>query len=394
MARALKDFTGKRQGELTVIKRASSDPVTWECKCDCGKTVILTHIQLRKGVHNCLDRRVHKKKKSIAIGDKFGTLTVVDITINEKSKHPLYHCVCECGTRVCRTRGGLVNVEFPNCGCQKKEVPISEEMRSMIGKTYGNLIVLDVKRGKDIPELHLPADHRELNKIFAVCKCNVCGNISFPRATAIRTGRIKNCRHTHQANLEKGREIMKKSWVYDTNLFAISGNRSVNKNNTSGYNGVSYLAKNGVWRAYITFRKKQYALGCFKNIEDAVAARKEAEKNIYGNFLEWYTNRGEREMRYEKRCCRYEYRDKGGVGSQVFYDNLPEALKAADTEWSHLDRRDKDSYIKDSAGEFWVGLVYAYEEDGKWIQAEENDFCNPIEIIKDYIENEKDLRNK
>ena len=46
--------------------------------------------------------------------------------------------------------------------------------------------------------------------------------------------------------------------------------------------------KGGRFRAYITFRRKQYYLGTFDQIEDAVHARKEAEDKIYGDFLDWY----------------------------------------------------------------------------------------------------------
>ena len=285
----VKDFTGKRQGELTIIRRISDNPIKWECKCDCGRTVVLSHTQLKRGAHNCMDYHIHRKTdNSIAIGDKFGMLTVTDITINPKNKNRVYHCVCECGERVTRTRAGLVDAKFPNCGCRHESPAISAEMQSMIGKTYGNLTVVDVKRGKDIPELHLPEGHLELNKVFAVCKCNVCRGISYPRATALRTGAIKNCRHNQDVNLCKGRDVWKENSVYGTNLISIGGNRSVNKNNTSGCNGVSYHEKNRKWRAYITFQHKQYYLGMYENIEDAIAARKEAEERIYGNFLEWY----------------------------------------------------------------------------------------------------------
>ena len=34
--------------------------------------------------------------------------------------------------------------------------------------------------------------------------------------------------------------------------------------------------------------KKSYWLGTFDKIEDAVSARKEAERHLYGDFLEWY----------------------------------------------------------------------------------------------------------
>lgn len=54
-------------------------------------------------------------------------------------------------------------------------------------------------------------------------------------------------------------------------------NSAISKRNTSGCTGVSFLKKKEKWRAYITIDSKQIHLGYFKNFEEAVKARKEAE---------------------------------------------------------------------------------------------------------------------
>lgn len=45
------DITGKKFGRLTVIKKSGhrGKDVTWECSCDCGKTVIVSGNDLRSG---------------------------------------------------------------------------------------------------------------------------------------------------------------------------------------------------------------------------------------------------------------------------------------------------------------------------------------------------------
>ena len=53
-------------------------------------------------------------------------------------------------------------------------------------------------------------------------------------------------------------------------------NMRLNSRNTSGYCGVS-LDHSGFWRARINVNKTEINLGRFKNIEDAINARKEAE---------------------------------------------------------------------------------------------------------------------
>lgn len=62
-------------------------------------------------------------------------------------------------------------------------------------------------------------------------------------------------------------------------------NGTVNKNSTTGVNGVTRSSSGG-YRAYINFQRKQITLGSFTNLEDAVAARKAAEEELYGKVLE------------------------------------------------------------------------------------------------------------
>lgn len=60
-----------------------------------------------------------------------------------------------------------------------------------------------------------------------------------------------------------------------------SHNRGLSKINTSGKTGVSYNKEKNIWTAYITVNYKTKYLGDYTNFNDAVNARKEAEKK-YG----------------------------------------------------------------------------------------------------------------
>lgn len=54
--------------------------------------------------------------------------------------------------------------------------------------------------------------------------------------------------------------------------------------NTSGYSGVSFSNKDKVWISTIKVKGVTHRLGCFKNIEEAVKARHEAEERYFGEF--------------------------------------------------------------------------------------------------------------
>ena len=55
-------------------------------------------------------------------------------------------------------------------------------------------------------------------------------------------------------------------------------NRSKPSNNTSGHPGVVWNKQHSKWQAQIRHNQKQIYLGCFNTVEEAIAARKAAEK--------------------------------------------------------------------------------------------------------------------
>ncbi len=59
-------------------------------------------------------------------------------------------------------------------------------------------------------------------------------------------------------------------------------NRSPSVRNKSGYVGVHYDKARGKWQARIHIKNKTIILGRFENKEEAVQARKKAEKKYYG----------------------------------------------------------------------------------------------------------------
>ncbi len=69
-----------------------------------------------------------------------------------------------------------------------------------------------------------------------------------------------------------------------TNLNRIK-NKRMQKNNTSGVTGVSFHLGMGQWYARISFKGKTYSLGYFDELDDAVKARKDAEKKLHDGFI-------------------------------------------------------------------------------------------------------------
>lgn len=61
-------------------------------------------------------------------------------------------------------------------------------------------------------------------------------------------------------------------------------NRSTDRNNTSGFKGVSWDKNRGKWRAYIRLNGKERHLGRFADAAEAYAARCAAAVELHGEF--------------------------------------------------------------------------------------------------------------
>ena len=64
-----------------------------------------------------------------------------------------------------------------------------------------------------------------------------------------------------------------------------SMNRKLNYNNTSNYKGISYDNQRKKWKAAIQINGKEYNLGRFDNIEDAVNCRVKKAQELFGEYI-------------------------------------------------------------------------------------------------------------
>ena len=95
-------------------------------------------------------------------------------------------------------------------------------------------------------------------------------------------------------NIETSREvgalIRDKYAVEGTQLNAINS-KKLPKNNTSGVRGVYWDKQTQKWRALIEFQGKKICLGRYKDMKEAIVARKAAEEKYYKPMLEKYKDR-------------------------------------------------------------------------------------------------------
>ena len=269
-----------------------------------------TELNYVKGINRYLDfmgfsdiRFNRGKPKDIA-GKQFGYLTAIEPTDKRDRKDVVWRCVCRCGNEVEYSATRLLTGNTVSCGCLRKDlfqeankyidgtsIRQSLEERVYSKHSISGYTGVTVKRGKwkayirykgkninlgTYTELEdavkARARGKELVQMDAMGLLNFYEEIhkndpALPDRTKVR---------------EENRQQRQEAPVPSTTETAIRSD------NTSGCTGVH--KKRNKWAAKITHNKVTYQLGSYDDIEGAVAARMEAEKQIKidpENFPQW-----------------------------------------------------------------------------------------------------------
>ena len=201
------------------------------------------------------------------IGNRYGKLTVIEQLESTSSGQRRWLCKCDCGGSHIATSGNLRSGRTTNCGCKKSP--------DLTGQVFGRLTVLG-RSDKRNPRGARTTPMWE-------CRCE-CGNITYKAKDTLTNPDLSMCSEcAAKYAAEKARAGA--GFVDGTQISRIR-NMNPTASNTSGCRGVYYEKKTNKYRARLKFKGKIMDFGSYTNFEDAVAARKAAEEEYFGAFLE------------------------------------------------------------------------------------------------------------
>lgn len=200
-------------------------------------------------------------------GKRFGMLTVLH---RAQKDYPRVYwtCRCDCGNMIDVAANNLTRGHNVSCGCRR--------VNPYLGKKFGKLTVLEktnetaMRGGRRVPLWR--------------CRCD-CGNTVLVQMDSLTSGTTRSCGCLSEEKIEKMRKAA--GYVGGTQLSRIT-NIKQTSTNSSGIVGVYYDKQTNKWASRLTFRGKRYYLGRYDSLEKAVAARKKAEAEYFGTFLESY----------------------------------------------------------------------------------------------------------
>lgn len=267
-------------------------------------------------------------------GTRFGRLTVLGDSGQRRDGCILWRCRCDCGGEILVSSGRLNSAELPNCGCVSQTRPLQRRAEDLTGQTFGELTALyqmestggrtqwmcrcscgklhpvrslDLKKGKikscgckqysafkgvdltgqrfdrAVALYPVRGPHKGSSAIWR-CRCD-CGKEFETSAYSLLNGFTHSCGCLTKEAGEKLHTYL--HLTENTCVERLVSTQNNSRNNTSGFRGV-YPIKRGTYRVVIQFQKKRYDLGCYKNFDEAVRARLDAEDSLHAGFVRAY----------------------------------------------------------------------------------------------------------
>lgn len=221
-------------------------------------------------------------------GQKFGRLTVLNYADNYK-----WNCLCDCGNKTVVSTSNLKLNKTKSCGCiQKKSI-------SNIGKNNKKYNEYDLSGEYGIGYTsntdsegrnYFYFDLEDYDLIKDYCW-------SFGSADVVNSGSYGKHIMLHRLimgvldnnnvdvdHIKHNRYDNRKSQLRIVTNSQNQMNKGIRSNNTSGVTGVYWVKSRNEWLAIITKDNKTHNLGYYKNKEDAIKARKEAEEKYFGEY--------------------------------------------------------------------------------------------------------------
>ena len=222
------------------------------------------------------------------IGQRFGRLIVTGFSHKDKNHSVYWICECDCGTKNKIVSASCLRGKTKSCGCLHRELL----RKSKNLNTYK--FIDDYVIGYTIKNEKFYFDLEDYEKIIRD------GNYWFIEDGYVRARRgmnniryrvsmnrlIMNARNTqHIDHINQQRSDNRKINLRIANKSQNAMNSKIPSNNGTGHKGVRWNKINNNWNAGIGFHGKTIYLGSYKNIEDAIASRLNAEEKYFKEFM-------------------------------------------------------------------------------------------------------------
>lgn len=284
--------------------------VYFNCVCECGEKRIHRFNSLKSGhVKSCgcikFNNPLNYEDLS---GMEFGRLKVIRRDIDRDSKmkrkgNVHWVCQCNCGNKklISATGYQLKKGRVKSCGCYASEV-LSERNKKYSSKTNpiredadkvilfdnsGNECIIDKEDYEIVKRWYWRKSIKRNSIDKGYWVTNVKKDDKYKKSVMMIHQIIAEIKYGELTDenlipdhLSRNTDDNRKCNIVLKSNMDNCKNRGLSKSNSSGKTGVSFDKETKKWIAFITVNYKTMYLGSYHNIEDAIKARKDAEKRF------------------------------------------------------------------------------------------------------------------
>lgn len=267
-----KDLTDHVFGRLTakeLLRAEQGVGAIWRCECSCGGEKEVPATRLLNGkTKSCGCMVKESRERSNIVGQRFGMLVALAYHHTDEKHRPHWSFQCDCGKNKVLPIASVKWYRVRSCGCLLDKHIRELNRQDIAGERFDRLTAVYPTQERD-----------QGGSIVWECLCD-CGNTVHQSVNKLRSGRVHSCGCLYAETRSEGVKA-RRDFGDDTSISALVHAKRPRANNTSGFPGVTYDKRRNRWDAKIHFRKIHYYLGSYATIEEAVAARQEAERRIH-----------------------------------------------------------------------------------------------------------------
>lgn len=175
-------------------------------------------------------------------------------------------------------------------------------------KRYGKLVAIEPTKKKS-----------KQNSIIWLFKCDCGKYVEIPLNEVTRKQNpTQSCgcsKNSYIGSSEHGKKMYSnigKQYVMGTAILKINReDENLQTNNTSGYQGVSYIRTRKIWRAELRFQGSHVSKDCH-SFEEAVKVRK-IMRSERDKFLQWWNSLTEEEQKFENEKYKVEHKTMASI---------------------------------------------------------------------------------
>jgi len=213
-------------------------------------------------------------KKVDITGKRFGKITALNITDKRKNGHVVWNCRCDCGNIIEVTTGYLQSGDTKSCRkCNNKWTKLDTYYECSVTNKNGDIkcFKIDIDDFEEVSKIQW-----YINELGYVISSKNYKHIRLHRFI-LNPPKNKDVDHINHDPLDNRKSMLRICTRQENSMNQIRKTKNI-----TGYTGV--IVRKNKYIAQIKYKYKHIHLGTFSNMEYAIRARLNAEKQYFGDF--------------------------------------------------------------------------------------------------------------